>query len=255
MVRSRHLTSFASAAIAIAALLAASPEVALASCPGRTQGPAGWQAGAYKSVTEAWGVHADLEGYDPVVPLTSSGADSIVTIMLHATGHNWWLQPGWWKVNNMAACCGFPNGYHSAVQFFDPSGSGTDFFGRDFFQGYSDPVPAPGTLARYAATTSLDGQTGLFAVDVKLAGLCCVTYETAVQYDDVQIFGEINNAIAQFPGDTNDHDRLRTVGWRNANLVWHGIDDTNGTSQPQLGWSHTAGTYDYDIWDKATGCG
>lgn len=165
----RNLAELASVAVLLSVLIiSAQPGVVYASCnPGRPQGPAGWKSGIYKYSIEPWGVHADLEGYAPYVPNLASGAASIVTIVM-AEGASWWIQPGWWMVKNVS---GWPDGYHSAVQFWDPFGTTTDFFGYDFFQGQQDQVPDPGTLARYAATTSFDGGSGLFEIDVKLAGV------------------------------------------------------------------------------------
>jgi hypothetical protein len=233
---------------------AAMPTAVYAACnPGRAPGPAGntWQAGARMFEIEPWGVHADIEGYYPYVPyLNPGGASSLATIMLaditDAPGGWSWIQPGWVSRVNVT---GQPSGRHSYVQVWDHYGTKQNFYYSDLFTG-SDPVPGLGGYARYAVRVSF--RTPYFYMEVKLAGVGWAAFNMWMSPDSVQIFGEITNTAAQFPGDVANHVKFKNTDFTTSNTWdWREVNVPAFNTQPAyLGSDHPASGV-YGVWDKA----
>lgn len=200
-----------------------------------------WQVGV--TVNGAtWGVRADLDGYLPFVPHGSAGATSLNSVMLadYYSGGVDWIQPGWMLDNGTP---GYLDGYHSWVQvrdnrapysydIFFNDGQSTTFVG-------ADPVPSAGATARYAVLRTDPNGTHVapHQYDVKLAGVGYEPFILTMEADSTQVFGELSNQIAQFPGDVTDHVKNLNVALRTSTLTWPLINSA-GHHYGTLGYGH-----------------
>jgi hypothetical protein len=186
-------------------------------------------------------------------PLSALGANSLVSVMLadvsflDAFGASW-VQP--MEVDNINTP-GWQNGRHSAVQVWDPRRNvKTTYFYSDKFEG-ADPIPDPGFFEKYAAIMVWNEITNRYDMSVKLAGVGWYTFPIMFYPDSAQVFGEISNKAAQFPGEVSSKVAIKEAEWKNGLGSWSLIDDNSGSSgQPaEIGWGHPM-PGKYQMWDK-----